>query len=162
MTRSALVCVLGSEIKEKFFPNTDPIGKTLKVRGLPMRVVGVEETRGSFFGDSLDRHVYIPATTHMQIFGRNNLQIHGEVSTTAKHFRRAIENARMQMRNKHRLKGNEEDDFGLVDVEGAQQPNRSIHRQHRRSGDAHHGDHSDRGRHRRDEHHAGKRDGTNF
>ena len=28
-----------------------------------------------------------------------------------------IEDARMSMRNKHRLKGNEEDDFGLVDVE---------------------------------------------
>src|SRR5258708_19810219 len=27
--RSAMVCVLGSDIKEKFFPNTDAIGKTL-------------------------------------------------------------------------------------------------------------------------------------
>ena len=50
----------------------------LKVRGLPMRVVGVEEKRGSFFGDSFDRHVYIPVTTHLQIFGRNGLQIHGK------------------------------------------------------------------------------------
>src|SRR5688572_5120806 len=33
--RSAMVCVLGGDVKEKFFPNTDPIGKTLKVRGLP-------------------------------------------------------------------------------------------------------------------------------
>src|SRR5712692_8982554 len=40
--RSALVCVLGSDTKEKFFANTDAIGKTLKVRGLPMRV-GVRE-----------------------------------------------------------------------------------------------------------------------
>src|SRR4029434_1448865 len=39
--RSALVVVLGGDIKDKFFPNTDAIGKTLKVRGLPMRVVGV-------------------------------------------------------------------------------------------------------------------------
>src|SRR4030095_13998486 len=36
--RSALVCVLGGDIKDKFFPATDPIGKTLKVLGLPMRV----------------------------------------------------------------------------------------------------------------------------
>ena len=66
--RSALVCVLGGDIKDKFFANTDPLGKTLKVRGLPMHVVGVEEKRGAFFGQSLDRHIYIPATTHMQIF----------------------------------------------------------------------------------------------
>jgi len=113
---SSLVCVLGSEIKEKFFPNTNAIGQTLKVRGLPMRVVGVEEKRGSFFGDSLDRHVYIPATTHMQIFGRNGLQIHGKAADR-ENFRPVLEDARVSMRVKHRLKGNEDDDFGLVNVE---------------------------------------------
>src|SRR4026207_1128302 len=41
--RSAFVVVLGSDIKDKFFPNQDPLGKTLKVRGMPMRVVGVED-----------------------------------------------------------------------------------------------------------------------
>ena len=114
--RSALVCVLGGDIKDKFFPNTSAIGKTLKIRGLPMRVVGVEEKRGSFFGDSFDRHVYIPVTTHLQIFGRNGLQIHGKTNDRAT-FQTAIEDARVAMRIKHRLKGNEEDDFGLVNVE---------------------------------------------
>ena len=114
--RSALVVVLGSDIKDKFFPNEDAIGKTLKVRGLPMRVVGVEEKRGSFFGDSFDRHIYIPVTTHLQIFGRNGLQIHGK-SRTRDSFHAAIEDARVAMRIKHRLNGNEEDDFGLVNVE---------------------------------------------
>ena len=76
--------VLGGDIKEKFFPNSDPIGKTLKVRGLPMRVVGVEEKRGSFFGDSFDRHIYIPVTTHMQIFGRNGLANSRQEPTTAR------------------------------------------------------------------------------
>jgi putative ABC transport system permease protein len=114
--RSALVVVLGGDIKEKFFPNTDAIGKTLKVRGLPMRVVGVEEKRGSFFGDSFDRHVYIPVTTHLQIFGRNGLQIHGK-SRSRESFHNVIEDARVAMRIKHRLNGNEEDDFGLVNVE---------------------------------------------
>ncbi len=114
--RSALVCVLGSDIKEKFFPNIDAIGQTLKVRGLPMRVVGVEDKRGAFFGDSLDRHIYIPATTHLQIFGRNGLQIHGKAQTR-ENFQPVIEDARVAMRNKHRLKGNDEDDFGLVNVE---------------------------------------------
>jgi len=114
--RSALVVVLGGDIKDKFFPNTDAIGKTLKVRGLPMRVVGVEEKRGAFFGDSFDRHIYIPVTTHLQIFGRNGLQIHGK-SRTREGFQATIEDARVAMRIKHRLNGNEEDDFGLVNVE---------------------------------------------
>ena len=116
VNRSALVCVLGGDIKDKFFPNTDPIGKTLKVRGRPMRVVGVEEKRGSFFGDSVDRHIYIPVTTHMQIWGRNGIQIHGKGSNREA-FQQAIEDARVALRVKHQLKGNDEDDFGLVDVE---------------------------------------------
>src|SRR6185369_10515471 len=114
--RSAMVVVLGSDIKDKFFPNTDAIGKTLKIRGLPMRVVGVEEKRGSFFGDSFDRHVYIPVTTHLQVFGRNGLQIHGK-GRSRETFQSTIEDARVAMRNKHRLNGNEEDDFGLVNVD---------------------------------------------
>ena len=116
VNRSALVVVLGADIKEKFFPNIDPLGKTLKVNGLPMKVVGVEEKRGSFFGDSFDRQIYIPVTTHMQIFGRNGLQIHGK-TRNRETFHQAIEDARVAMRIKHRLNGGEEDDFGLVNVE---------------------------------------------
>lgn len=114
--RSAFVVVLGGDIKDKFFPNTNAIGKLLKIRGLPMRVVGVEEKRGAFFGDSFDRHVYIPVTTHLQIFGRNGLQIHGK-GRNRETFQSTIEDARVAMRNKHRLNGNEEDDFGIVNVE---------------------------------------------
>ncbi len=154
--RSALVCVLGGDIKDKFFPGTDPIGKTLKVRGLPMRVVGVEEKRGSFFGDSTDRHIYIPVTTHLQLWGRNGLQIHGK-GANRETFQNAIEDARVALRVKHQLKGNEEDDFGLVDVEAL---NNQI--------DQFTGSIAavvvpitlitlDRRRHRGDEHHAGQR-----
>jgi putative ABC transport system permease protein len=114
--RSALVCVLGGDIRDKFFPGTEAIGKTLKIRGLPMRIVGVEEKRGAFFGDSFDRHVYIPVTTHLQIFGRNGLAIHGK-GHDRETFQATIEDARVAMRNKRRLKGNEEDDFGIVNVE---------------------------------------------
>jgi putative ABC transport system permease protein len=114
--RSAMVVGLGGDIKDKFFPNVDPLGKTLKIRGLPMRIVGVEEKRGSFFGDSFDRHVYIPITTHLQIFGRNGMQIHGK-GRTRETFHEAIEDARVAMRIHRRLNGNEEDDFGLVNVE---------------------------------------------
>ena len=114
---SALVCVLGGDIKEKFFPGANAVGKTLKIAGLPMRVVGVEEKRGSFFGDSFDRHLYIPVTTHLQIFGRRQgLQIHGKAAEREQ-FKPTIEDARVAMRNKHRLSGNDEDDFGLVNVE---------------------------------------------
>src|SRR6202521_550003 len=38
--RSAYVCVLGSDIKDKYFPDTDAVGQTLKAGGFPMPVEG--------------------------------------------------------------------------------------------------------------------------
>jgi putative ABC transport system permease protein len=116
LTTSAHVCVLGNDIKEKFFPNVDPMGRNLKVAGIPMRVIGVEKARGSFLGDSVDRHIYIPLTTHGEIFGRRGgMQIHGK-GAAPETFQNAIEAARTALRNKHKLKGNDDDDFGLVNT----------------------------------------------
>lgn len=117
VTRAANVCVIGADIRDKFFPSVDPIGRTLRIRGHSMLVVGMEEKRGSFFGDSFDRQVYIPVTTHRVIFGRGpGLQIHGK-SHNRENLQASIEDARVAMRNKQKLKGNEEDTFGLVNVE---------------------------------------------
>jgi putative ABC transport system permease protein len=111
----SLVVVLGADIKDKFFPDTDPINKTLKVGGLPMRVIGVEERRGPIFGDLVDKHVYIPITTFARIWGRpQDLQIHGKSKTQ---LQLTIEDARTALRNYHKLIGSEEDDFGVVNTE---------------------------------------------
>jgi putative ABC transport system permease protein len=113
---AAMVCVIGDELKEKIFEGADPIGKTVNVRGLPMQVIGVEEKRGSMFGQSMDNMMYIPITTYRKIFGaRQSLQIHGKAETKER-FQVAIEDARTALRNKHKLKGEEEDDFGLVNT----------------------------------------------
>ncbi len=112
-----LVTVLGADIKDKFFPDEDPIGKTLKVGGLPMRVIGVEERRGPIFGDLVDKHVYIPITTYSRIYGRpQDMQIHGK-GATRDQFQLTIEDARTALRNYHKLVGSEDDDFGLVNTE---------------------------------------------
>ncbi|MBA3438312.1 MAG: ABC transporter permease [Pyrinomonadaceae bacterium] len=114
---SAMVVVIGGDIKDKFFPDVDPIGRTLKVAGLPLRVVGVEQKRGMMFGQSFDKHVYIPLTTFGRIFGRRrDLQLHGK-SADREQFKLTIEEARTTLRNYHRLLGHKEDDFGLVNVD---------------------------------------------
>ena len=118
VTRSAKVCVIGADVREKFFPNQDPIGQTIKVRGLPLTIVGMEEKRGSFLGDSQDRHIYIPVTLHLQFFGRGSdgIQLHGK-SENKERFQIAIEEAKTIMRNRRKLIGSEEDNFGLVNTE---------------------------------------------
>lgn len=115
--RAAMVTVIGMEIREKFFPGVDALGKTVKIRDIPMTVVGVEEKRGSMFGQSLDNLAYIPLTSFEKVFGRRrSLQLHGKAADRES-FQAALEEARMAMRNKHKLRGNEDDDFGLIDVE---------------------------------------------
>jgi putative ABC transport system permease protein len=114
---AAAVCVIGAELREKFFPDSDPLGQTLKIGDLAVRVVGVEEKRGSMFGDSLDNHLYLPLTTFGRMFGRRrSLDLHGKAAE-GEQLEAAIEQARLAMRNRHRLKGDEDDDFGLVNVE---------------------------------------------
>ncbi len=118
VTRSAKVCVIGTDVKEKFFPNENAIGQTLKIRGIPLQIVGMEEKRGSMFGNSQDRHVYIPVTLHLQMFGRGNgVQLHGK-SSERETLTAAIEDAQTVLRNKRKLIGSEEDTFSVVDVEG--------------------------------------------
>ena len=118
VTRSAKVCVIGADVQEKFFPNQDPIGQTMKVRGMPLLIVGMEDKRGSFVGESQDRHIYIPVTLHLQIFGRgqDGIQLHGKTENKEK-FQVALEEARLVMRNKRQLLGSEDDNFGLVNTE---------------------------------------------
>jgi putative ABC transport system permease protein len=117
VSHSKLVVVLGADIKDKFYPDVDPIGKDFKVAGLPMRIIGVEERRGPIFGDLIDKHVYIPLTTFQRIYGRNlDLQIHGK-GKQRQTFAATIEDARSTLRNYHELIGSEEDDFGLVNTE---------------------------------------------
>jgi putative ABC transport system permease protein len=82
-----------------------------------MTVVGVEQKRGSMFGQSLDNHVYIPLTTFQKMFGRRqSIQLHGKAESREQ-FEATIEQARIALRNKHKLKGTDNDDFGLVNVE---------------------------------------------
>ncbi len=122
---AASVIVIGAELREKFFPGVDPLDKTIKIAGFPMRIVGVEEKRGSIFGNSLDNLAYIPLTTYGRMFGRRqSLQVHGK-SPDRERFNRTLEQGRLAMRIHHKLKGNEEDDFGLVDV---QQVNNQVDR----------------------------------
>jgi len=114
---AALVCVIGDEVREKIFGGKDPIGQTLKVGDAPMTVIGVEQKRGSFFGQSMDNHIYIPLMTYGKLYGRRNgIQLHGKASDSAA-LDRAIEEARMLMRNRHKLIGEEEDDFGIVNTD---------------------------------------------
>lgn len=115
--RAANVCVIGDDVREKYFSTTSAVGKTLKLRGVPLTIVGVEGKKGEMFGSSLSRTVYIPVTLHAQVFGsgQNGITIHGK-GTSAETFDAAIEEARVLLRNRRGITASEEDSFGLVNT----------------------------------------------
>src|SRR5437667_1568022 len=64
------VCVLGYDIKESFFSNVNPIGKTIQIEGHNFKVIGVYEKMGSMLGlFSLDNRVIIPINKFFRMFG---------------------------------------------------------------------------------------------
>ena len=117
VARSAKVCVIGNDVKVKYFNDKPAVGSTLKVRGLPLTIVGVEDKRGQLPGSSFDRAIYIPLTLHIQFFGSgwDGLQIHGK-GDKPEEFDAVIEEARLDLRNKRSLIGTEDDTFGLVNT----------------------------------------------
>jgi putative ABC transport system permease protein len=67
-----MVAVIGFDIKEAFFPQADPVGKTIRIDGRPFTVVGLAKKQGSVFGNSLDSFVMIPIETSFKIYGSRN------------------------------------------------------------------------------------------
>ena len=57
------VVVIGHEVAEHFFPNLDPVGRELRMAGIPYTVIGVIEKQGSLFGMSMDRLAIAPYKT---------------------------------------------------------------------------------------------------
>ncbi len=114
---AAKVCVIADDVREKYFPNTSPIGKTIKLHGLPLTIIGLEDKRGQLPGSSFNRAIYIPITLHRQIFGSGNdgLQIHGK-GRTPETFDASIDEAKLLLRNRRGLSGSDPDTFGLVNT----------------------------------------------
>ena len=54
------VVVVGDEVGKFFFPGLNPIGRELRIGGIPYTVVGVIEHQGNLFGQSLDKTAFAP------------------------------------------------------------------------------------------------------
>ena len=66
MDEKSMVVVIGSEISESLFSNTNSniVGETVRIMGQPYKIIGVLESKGSSsLGTSQDQVVYIPLTT---------------------------------------------------------------------------------------------------
>ena len=64
------------EVADRLFGAVDPLDKTIKIAGVPFRVVGVSDKKGVVFGNSLDEFAVIPLGAYQKMFGaRQSLQL---------------------------------------------------------------------------------------
>ncbi|HVD60205.1 MAG TPA: ABC transporter permease [Gemmatimonadaceae bacterium] len=115
------VLVIGKEIGEKFFPNLNPLGKTLRLGGLPFTIVGVAKSQGSVFGISLDRFVVGPLHSRLRRLVNPAGVIDGLKIKTADpaDLVDAQETVRSVMRSRRGLRPSQPDNFSIEASEAA-------------------------------------------
>lgn len=113
---SAKVCVIGKTVADNLFTNgEDPIGKVIRYNKIPFRIVGVLESKGyNSFGMDQDDVVFAPYTTVMKrILSVTYLQGINASAITEDMTDLAIEDVTNILRENHKLKGADEENFTI-------------------------------------------------
>lgn len=113
---SAKVCVIGKTVADNLFTNgEDPVGKVIRFNKIPFRVVGVLESKGyNSFGMDQDDVVLAPYTTVMKrILSVTYLQGINASAVTEDMTDLAIEDITSILRENHKLKASDEDNFTI-------------------------------------------------
>jgi putative ABC transport system permease protein len=63
LTANASVAVLGPTVAANLFGDGDPVGQSIKINGVPFRVIGVTAAKGGTGFGSQDDVVFVPLTT---------------------------------------------------------------------------------------------------
>ncbi len=117
--RAADVCVIGKTVRDQVFGAADPIGKVMRVTGLPCVVVATLEPKGlSVSGQDQDDTIIMPYTTvQRKIKGINWLDdvLCSAVSPDA--VKLAGQQIAALLRDRHHLRPEEEDDFNIRNPE---------------------------------------------
>jgi len=112
--RKVPVAFIGADIKERFFPNVDPLGKTLSIDGRPFDVIGVAKSKGSVFGSSQDNFISIPIEIYFKMYGSRTGISYAFFAKDREHMAQAQEEVEVTLRAyRHQLPG-EDNTFTIV------------------------------------------------
>ncbi|MFQ5718703.1 MAG: ABC transporter permease [Acidobacteriota bacterium] len=115
--RRAPVTVIGSKTAEMLFPDQDPLGRTLKIGGKHIRVVGVVEEQAGAFGGDPNLFAFIPIGFFEKLFGSwDSISITIKASDLDA-IRPTMDEARFFMRMRHRLGPSDREDFALTSAD---------------------------------------------
>jgi putative ABC transport system permease protein len=111
----AAVVVIGDEVAKFFFPGLNPVGRELRVGGLPYQIIGVIEHQGSLFGMSLDKMVIAPFSSPMHRLTNPRGDIDGLMVQSASELLMddSMEQVREFLRGFRHLRPVEPDDFAM-------------------------------------------------
>ena len=108
------VVFIGADIKERFFPSVDPLGKRLVVDGRPFDVIGVGKPKGSLFGSSQDNYISIPIEIYFKMYGSRTGISYAFFAKDREHLAQAQEEVEVTLRAyRHQLPG-EDSTFSIV------------------------------------------------
>ncbi|HWV39308.1 MAG TPA: ABC transporter permease [Vulgatibacter sp.] len=116
---SARVAVIGRTSAEKLFgPGVDPVGRRIRIQNVPFEVIGLLESKGqSFGGQDNDDAAFIPHTTYQaRIDGGAQTHVAGAVlvgTASAEDTGRAQRQIASLLRERHRIRDGQEDDFSI-------------------------------------------------
>jgi putative ABC transport system permease protein len=108
--------VLGAGVAQLLFPDSAPLGATVRIAGVPFEVVGVLPSHGAGpTGASLDDVVYIPVTTAAaRLFNRDYLTMLVLKLRDPERAEVAIADVRSLLRSRHHLAVAADDDFTIT------------------------------------------------
>jgi putative ABC transport system permease protein len=109
------VVFIGPDLVAKFFPNEDPIGKTIRAQTHTYQVIGVAEALGSAFGQSQDNYMIMPISTYLKGWHKDDNWITIFVQAPSQELMQASEDeARMYFRAWRHLPYNAPDNFAIL------------------------------------------------
>jgi len=112
---SAIVCLLGQSIVENLFGSADPVGQTIRIQNLPVRVIGVLTPKGqSPTGQDQDDTLMMPLTTmQKKVKGIDWLDDIMCSAISPSSIKPAEQQITSLLRERHHLRADEDEDFNL-------------------------------------------------
>ena len=121
-TRGSQVALLGQTVSRQLFQDQDPIGREVRIRNVPFRVIGVLARKGqSTLGQDQDDALLIPLVTGRRVLGNNQVKSRSVAGILVKvreglDMNQAQEEVQSLLRQRHRLQPLQDDDFTVKNL----------------------------------------------
>jgi putative ABC transport system permease protein len=95
------VAIVGYDIVDNLMPQTNPLGKEIRVDGEPYTIIGVGERQGTTLGQSQDNYVAVPITAYQHTYGTNDsVTIYMKAGATGPQLDRVADEATVILRSR--------------------------------------------------------------